>query len=63
MSDAARMRKPIKDQTPSFGRAGVESKRTTTSTTASAKKPMSDSEKMRKPIKDQTPSFGRAELK
>ena len=59
MSDAACMRKPIKDQTPSFGRAGVESHRTTTTTTYSWK-PQSDSEKMRKPIKDQTPSFGKA---
>ena len=59
MSDSARMRKPIKDQTPSFDKTGVESHRTTTTTSSSGKQ-QSDSEKMRKPIKDQTPSFGRA---
>ena len=61
MSDAARMRKPIKDQTPSFGKAGVESHRTTT--TASAGKPQSDSEKMRKPVKANAPSFAQDNVK
>lgn len=50
-----------KDQTPSFGKAGAESHRTTTTTTTTCSgKPQTDSEKMRKPNKNQTPLFGRA---
>ena len=59
MSDAARMRKPIKDNTPSFGKAGVESKRAAPVAVGSGKV-QTDAERMRKPIKDSTPSFGRA---
>jgi hypothetical protein len=50
MSDAARMRKSIKDQTPSFGPAGVASRPSPAASSGHAAKPVSDSEKMRNPL-------------
>ncbi|KAK8882696.1 hypothetical protein M9Y10_045338 [Tritrichomonas musculus] len=51
------MRKPNKNQTPLFGRAGVESHRVETSSGTSVRKSRTDSEKMRKPIRSNAPSF------
>ena len=65
MTDAERMRKPIKNQAPSFADPAVSGKKTTHAAPPPAQKPVkheSDAEKMRKTIKDQTPSFGKAGL-
>lgn len=51
------MRKPNKNQTPLFGRAGAESHRVETSSGTSVRKSRTDSEKMRKPIRSNAPSF------
>ena len=56
------MRKPIKNQTPSFGRAGVESHKVEASSGVSCGKKLTDSEKMRKPIRSNAPSFAQANV-
>lgn len=61
-SDSEKMRKPIKDQTFSFGRAGVESHKNETSSKFTCGRSLTDSERMRVPIKSNAPSFAQANV-